>query len=292
MNGSSSRRRNFAIFGAVAAVSLVLTLTNIPGGGGLAYTERASMTLLAPFQRAIAWGVQGGHTIWKNYLALVDLKKENEYLRVTADRLAFENNALVERLKQIKRVEELLASPQGVAYTTVVARVIGRDTSNRVQIAILDRGTADGVEEGMPVITHRGLVGRIVRASTTVSKLLLITDVRSAVDAVTQESRDRLTVAGVNEERLDVRYLSVDADAHEGDRVVSSGMGGIFPAGLLIGTLVGVADQADSLFKEATVVPAVDFDRLEEALVLKVPRRPAPVLEDAPTDGERMESLP
>ncbi len=283
----SPRRRGLVIFGGVAALSLLLTFTNLQGGGGLPFGERLSMTLLAPFQRAIAWVVDGGGAVWSDYVALVELKQDNDRLQETVDRLFFENNALVERLKQVKRVEELLASPVGKEFASVVTRVIGRDTSNRVQIVILDRGSADGVAEGMPVITHRGLVGRIVRASSSVSKCLLITDVRSAVDGVTQESRDRLTAVGANVGTLDVRYLSVDADVHEGDRVVSSGMGGIFPEGLHIGTLEALHDRPDSLFKKARVVPAVDFDRLEEALVLKVALTPTPTLQETLAEPER-----
>jgi rod shape-determining protein MreC len=258
------------IVAAVVVISLSLTLTNLEGAAGAPFAERAAITVFGPFQRAVNWIADAGGVIWNDYIALVDLKQENERLRRHVDRLTFENNALLERAKQLSRLGALLADPMARQFPHEVAQVIARDTTNRVRIVILNKGSNQGVAVGMPVITHQGLVGRVVRAAPDVSKCLLVSDIRSAVDAIAQESREQMVAVGANGENLEIRYLSVDADIHDGDRVVTSGLGGLFPAGLLIGELHNVRAHPDSLFMEGELIPSVDLSRLEEALILKV----------------------
>jgi rod shape-determining protein MreC len=121
----------------------------------------------------------------------------------------------------------------------------------------------------MPVVTHRGLVGRVVRVSYASSKVLLITDIRSAVDCVVQETRDSLVAIGQSSRELEVKYLNVDAKVTKDDRVISSGLGRVFPKGLLIGSLSNIGKVGDSLFLKAKLSPSVDLARIEEVLIIR-----------------------
>lgn len=269
MGGYLRKYQSFLILVALVVLTLSILLSNLKEKSSLNAVERLAITVLSPFQDVVGWGAAKAFLAKENYLHLVDVKKENRKLRLSLDRLAFENALLTERLKHFERLESLLSFPKVSLIPFEAARIIGRDTLGRVKLMIINKGSVDGLKENMPVITHRGLVGRVVRVSGSAAKVLLITDVRSAVDAIVQETRDRLVASGSNSTSLEVRYLSVGSDVTEGERVISSGLGGVFPKGLLIGTLSNITKEGSRLFLSARLEPAVDLNGIEEVLVLK-----------------------
>ncbi|MBI4829621.1 MAG: rod shape-determining protein MreC [Nitrospinae bacterium] len=249
--------------------TFALLLANLRKDSSTDILERAAVAIVAPFQNLAGWTVGKVFAVWDSYLYLVNVKDENQRLRLAVDRLAFENTLLTERFKSYQRIEELLAFPRLDTLPFEAARVIGRDTTGRVRMIFLNKGSAHGVARDMPALTHRGLVGRVTLVSATACKVLLITDVRSAVDAVAQESRDAMVASGANRDTLEARYLLANAQVAEGERVLSSGLGGVYPKGLLIGALTGIRREDDSLFVEARIRPTADLDRIEETLILK-----------------------
>jgi rod shape-determining protein MreC len=269
MGGYLRRYQSFLILVALVVLTLSILLSNLKEKSSLNAVERLAITVLSPFQDVVGWGAAKAFLAKENYLHLVDVKKENRKLRLSLDRLAFENALLTERLKHFERLESLLSFPKVSLIPFEAARIIGRDTLGRVKLLVINKGSNDGLTENMPVITHRGLVGRVVRVSGSASKVLMITDVRSAVDATVQETRDQLVASGSNSSSLEVRYLSVGADVIQGERVISSGLGGVFPKGLLIGTLSNITKEGSRLFLSARLEPAVDLNGIEEVLVLK-----------------------
>lgn len=269
MNEFFGRRQDIIILAALLLISVTLLGSNLKGRQPVSLAENAAITLLSPFQEAVGWVVTSSFGVWDRYVYLVDLKKENTRLINLSDKLAFENLLLVERLKNYQRLDSLLAFPSLDETPFEAAQVIGRDPTDRSKILILNKGTKHGIAANMPVVTHRGVVGRIVSAGWSSSKTLLITDVRSAVDGIAQETRDSLVAVGSNSPTLEVKYLSFNSKAKNGDIVISSGLGGIFPKGLLIGALENITPVSGSLFLSAQLRPAEDFGRLEEALILK-----------------------
>lgn len=263
------RRQDVIILVVLFVLSVSLLGSNLKKRQSVSLAENAALTLLSPFQEAVEWVVVSVYRVWDRYLYLVDLKDENFRLRKLSDKLAFENLLLVERLKAYQRLDSLLEFPSLDNTPFEAAQVIGRDPTDRAKILILNKGTKHGIAANMPVVTHRGVVGRIVSAGWSSSKALLITDVRSAMDAIAQETRESLVVVGANSPTLEVKYLSFNAKAKNGDIVISSGLGGIFPKGLLVGALEDIKPISGSLFLSARLRPAEDFGRLEEAIILK-----------------------
>lgn len=264
------------ILAVLLVISITLLGSNLKRGPSVSLAENAALTTLSPFQEAVEWAVTSVYRVWDRYIHLVGLKDENARLRSLSDKLAFENLLLVERLKAYQRLDSLLEFPSLDETPFEAARVIGRDPTDRAKILILNKGTKHGVAVNMPVVTHRGVVGRIVSVGWSSSKTLLITDVRSAVDGIVQETRESLVAVGANSPSLEVKYLSFNAKARNGDVVISSGLGGVFPKGLLIGALENVAPVSGSLFLSARLRPAEDFGRLEETLILKPSSREEP----------------
>ncbi|MBI5814549.1 MAG: rod shape-determining protein MreC [Nitrospinae bacterium] len=271
MNDYLKKYQDLIILAALLAVSVSMFLSAAKGKKTLNFLERALMTATSPFQDAIGWTAESVSGVWRDYIFLVGVREDNQRLRRTLDKLAFENALILERLKSYQRLDDLLTFPSLDNVSFEAARVIGRDPSNRVRMITLNKGSRSGVGENMPVVTHRGIVGRTVSVSATQTKVLLITDVRSAVDGIAQETRDSLVAAGDNSPELEVKYLSFGAQVKEGDMVISSGLGGVFPKGLLTGTLHEIKQSSGSLFLTARLRPVEDFSRLEEALILKGP---------------------
>ena len=202
-----------------------------------------------------------------------ELRRRNEELQSLADSLMIENVRLKELESENEALRQLLQFAQAnPTYTykaaEVVGHVIGQDPSNLLQFIIVDVGTDDGVAKGMPVVTDRGLVGRIVEVSSRSSKVLLITDVSSSVNAIVQSSRATGIVQGKSGGGLVMKYIPQPVTVNVGDIILTSGLGATFPKRLVIGQVTAVHKRDIELFQQVEIKPTVDFDRLEIVLVI------------------------
>ncbi len=150
----------------------------------------------------------------------------------------------------------------------VVATVIGRDATQWSKVVILNKGTTDGVRPNLAVVTDAGVIGHVIQASGGSAKVLLITDGRSAVDSLFQESRVTGVVVGTGDDYGEMKYVPKEAEVHVGDKVLSSGLGGTFPKGLRIGVVTNVIKKKQGLFQDILIAPSADLTRLEEVLIL------------------------
>lgn len=152
--------------------------------------------------------------------------------------------------------------------TYKAAAVIGRDSSPFLRYVIINRGSNDGIRQGMPVVTNQGLVGRVDAVISGASRVQLITDPSSLVSVFLQNSEADAIMKGSVSGELTLEMLSQDAKVQAGDVVLTSGLGGEYPPDLLIGQVGNVRKRESDLFQEATVQPVVDFTRLEIVLVI------------------------
>jgi rod shape-determining protein MreC len=137
---------------------------------------------------------------------------------------------------------------------------------------VLDKGERDGIRPEMGVVTLTGAVGRVVKSSATSSVVLLLTDPNNAVTALVQRTRDEGIIEGTVSGKARLKYIPLLAAVRVGDPVVTSGLTGGFPKGVPIGTITGIQKDEGDLFQTAEVQPEVDFTKLEEVLVVTVPR--------------------
>jgi rod shape-determining protein MreC len=204
---------------------------------------------------------------------LKELRHRNEELQNLAGSLMIENVRLKELESENETLRQLLQFTQAnPTYTyraaEVAGHVIGQDPSNLLRFIIIDVGTDDGVARGMPVVTDRGLVGRIVEVSSGSSKVLLITDVSSSVNAIVQSSRATGIVEGKAGGGLVMKYIPQPVTVNVGDIILTSGLGATFPKRLVIGQVTAVHKRDIELFQQVEIKPTVDFDRLEIVLVI------------------------
>lgn len=241
-------------------------------------------TIGEPLVDLVAIPVKGMATLdrtlrewWVQYVALQGLSQQNRDLRETIQQLRGEVNRLREQAYMAERLASLLEFQKDKSVRTVAARVIGRSVSNWYQGVILNKGEDDGIREQMGVMTPAGVVGCIVRISGSTSIALLTIDPNVAITGIVQRTRDEGMVQGTSQGLVRMKYISPFSSVKTGDAVVTSGLTGGFPRGVLIGEVARVEESEDGLFRTAEIVPAVKFRRLDEVLIVVSFRSPEAV---------------
>lgn len=235
------------------------------------FVESVVLRLTGPVQAGFDHIISNAADIWNYYLYLVDTAEDNRKL-LEENRTLRAVLAETEEVRlENERLRNLLDFKEAEVMETLPARVVAEDASSWFRTVTIDKGEEHGVEEGLPVVVAEGVVGRVVRSSPRFAKVLLVTDASSAVASLLQKNRARGVCRGQGEQ-LVFDFVLRQEDVRVGDRVVTSGMGGVFPKGLVVGHVNNVDRQVYGLFQAIEVVPAVDFSHLEEVLVLL--RRP------------------
>jgi rod shape-determining protein MreC len=242
---------------------------------------RAMMAFAAPFQDLATRAVNAAEGIWRDYVFLVSVSRENEQLKQELGQ-ALQGNIQQRELElENNRLRELLGFKRSLPGPAIAAEIIGKDPSAWFKSVIVDKGQLDGLQRGLPAVTSLGVVGQIVETSNHQSRLMLIIDRNSAADALVQRTRARGIVKGTSGDECYLDYVLYEDDVRIGDLVISSGFDGVYPKGLLIGTVTAVNFQGSDFFKQVKITPAVDFDKIEEVLVvLKQPPAPPRVSTD------------
>lgn len=280
--------RNWPVLAAALVASVVILL--VGSAGLLRPAEGAASVVIVPVQYALHRAVEGLGNLLRVPYDLRYLRAENQRLQMQVDELIYqlalrneielENIALRELLDLKERSPDIL----GPDADLLTAEVIGHDPSSLLRYITIDRGSRDGVQVGMPVITARGLVGQVREVRTNSAKVVLLTDPSSEVNALIQRSRATGIVQGQTGPNLVLRYLpQTEGIAQPGDLVLTSGLGGHFPRRLLIGEIIEVKRSDVDMFQEARLRPAVDLDGLEMVFVV---RHFTPIGVDEQADGE------
>ncbi len=210
-----------------------------------------------------------------NYVTLRDLWYENHALKEQIAALEAERNRLFEAKLANDRLVELLEIRTRILRESVAATVINNSASSWFRTITVDKGAASGIHQGMAVITPRGVVGRVVSVAEDTAKVMLLTDHKSGIDIITQRTRVRGIVSGSLDGEPIVKYMGRNEDIRPGDRLITSGLDGTFPKGLLVGTIIGISDDGPGLFRRVRVSLSVDPLVMEEVLFISDKPRPA-----------------
>lgn len=203
---------------------------------------------------------------WQDYMDLVNVRQENLRLKEDNRKLREEKFELAEAKIQNERLKKLLNFKEIPSYPIVSANVIGGSPSLlRSEVIIVDRGSRDGISQGMPVASSEGIVGKVLTVGDRSSEILLITDPLSAIDAFVHRTRVRGIVKGA-EGGCTMEYIEQNSDISVGDKIISSGKEGFFPKGVIIGTVAGIETKGS--FLSAQVSPFVDLESLEEVVII------------------------
>ncbi len=270
------RKRTGWLFFGVMMAQVILVSAQVQSKSGVPVLGLVTFEFFSRVARATSSGVSGVRDVWGNYAYLRGVREENQRLRRQLSDLQVkwqEEHALATRSQKLQDLMDLRSR---AGLPTIAAEVIGGNPNPGMKTITIDRGSADGVQADMAVISPGGIVGRIIgRPATHAARVQLLIDRNAAAGALIERTRAGGMVLGMEHDpplRMDL--VANLADVKDGDNVVASGVDGIYPKGFLIGR-VERSERGTGLYRNITVRPAVDFSSVEEVLVVLVPPRPA-----------------
>lgn len=254
----------------LAAAFLALITILLSQKGALDPLRNVALTVVSPLERGVRNVAEPVADALDRIAERQDLEEENRQLRQQIEELRAQIADLSEQQALSEGLQELLEVQEGRPDDQfLVARVIAKDPSNLKERIAIDRGSDDGVAEGMVVMSAaNSLVGVVSSALNDFAWVTLITDPNSSVNAMVMESRTQGVVSGTLHNGLRMELLPQDTEVEPGSTVATSGLGGNFPDALLIGEVVSVQGSPQDIFQKAEVQPAADLARLENVLVL------------------------
>lgn len=273
-----SQTRKLIIPILIFLLALSLISANIHSRENMSFFESLVVGITSPVQKVVG-GISGRiDNVWRGYFYLVGTQKENEDLKRELQELKLQLHRYREADLANQRLRALLNFKKSIATSLLPAELVAFDPSGWFQTILIDKGSSDGVAQDMAVVSADGLMGRVIGVSSHYAKVLLILDANSAVDALIQRSRVRGVLVGLGRDLCLLKYVQRNEDVQVGDQVISSGMGGVFPKGLLLGTVQEVVRGNSGLFQRVEVEPAANFNRLEEVMVVIQPPPEEPSL--------------
>ena len=248
--------------------------------------------VLAPLQGPISWVGSQINYIFENVWDIATVHQQNKMLRSEVEQLRVQNVEANEFASENQRLRALLGyKQQARQFDLVAARVIARESATWSSMIVINRGTNDGIAVDMAVVTEKGLVGRVAEAGPVTSKVQLILDPRSSVGTLVQRAQSRVTgiVEGDMSNPTMPHMVNIPkmADVVEDDVIVTSGFGGVYPKGIVVGIVSAIRNDPGGLLKIAILEPAVDFQKLEDVMVITASREapPEPLKPPAQTPG-------
>ena len=248
---------------------LILTFYIREGDTGPVHSVRSGVNaVVAPARyvgSALATPFNAVGNVFSNLTAsqetLDDLKRENAELTSKVATLSESN-------KTAERLQKLLDIKSTYDLTSTAARIIGTSSDSWTSTVTIDKGTADGLNINMPVASSEGVIGQIISVSTNTATVRLLTDENSGISAMVQDTRASGILQGQADGTLRLSYVTTDSDVNVGDIIVTSGIGGVFPKGLPLGTVSSVSKSASSVYYTIVVRTNAQMENNEEVLVI------------------------
>ena len=223
--------------------------------------------LTYPFE--YAWKASTGlvSDTWQHYIFVTNAAKESTALKSELNQLKAKLLDYEEKGQEISRLRKLLGFVQPLEQKHIVAEVIGNSRDSNFKSMRINKGELDGTRVGMPIVTADGIVGRVIRTGLKYSDVHLLSDPNFNIDILLQRARVRGVLQGFGSHAM--LTLNRRAEIRIGDTVITSGIVGGFPKGLPIGRVVKISYDSDHISQSIQVEPWVDFDRIEEVVVLE-----------------------
>jgi rod shape-determining protein MreC len=260
------RKNVYILFLFIVVIFLWLTYQSLYGKSRLFDFAVYPLKL---FQKCSITLVHGVGDFFHNYIFLQGLAEENSQLKTEIVQCKAYENQYYEVEAENRRLRRILELKQKTINVVTVAEVYALSATNWFHTIKIDKGTDSGLAEDMVVITPNGLVGRIHRCGAGWSDVVLVTDLNFSASIRLQSSRVEGILVGSGSNKCYIKYIPLEEKIEEDERVVTSGLDGIFPEGIFIGTVSKVLKRTDSIFQHIEVVPEENLETLEEVIVVE-----------------------
>ncbi len=275
MRSLLSQYRELVLVLALLAMPFGLYVAHARDGRELNSADKALLWISAPVQKAIVGVAFSVIDAWQGYVDLRRVREENLAMRRERIALKFRVLALEGAARENERLRKLTdyasAPPNGLNPEDLIAApVIAVAAETHEQVLRIGKGRRDGIEKDAAVVTPDGAVGVVLSVVDGSADVLLMVDARSTVPAMSQRTQARSTVRGIGAyARCRLDFTLRTDDLEEGDVLLTAGTTGLFPKGIVVGRVTGIRKEAGALFQKAEVIPAVDFTKLEDVLVVR-----------------------
>ena len=268
------RQRTGWLFMAVTIGHIVLISAQVTTKRGVPVLEAVTFGMFAEVQRGATSAVASVREGWENYFALQQIRRDNERLRAEVAQLRIGLQQERALAQQSRSFQQLLELKSAIALESTAAAVIGGAADPNFHSLTIDKGTQDGLRQDMAVISPEGVVGRIIAPAARASKVQLLIDRGAGAGVMIERSRVHGVVSGIGTTDelafeaglIQLHYIPALADVRVGDRVITSGIDGVYPKGFTVGEIESVEPGTGTL--NITVRPSVDFATLETVLVV------------------------
>lgn len=255
------------------AVSIIGVLT-AKEKNSLNFLERGVRIVSYPFQVVFNTASEKTHLLFMDRSELAELREDNITLRKIISMSRYEIDLLKKEKEENGRLRSLLDYKEGTDeyFELTVGKIIGKSSGNWKESMFIDLGQEDGIVKNMVVITHQGLVGKVINVAAQNSEVLLILDTDSGVGARLVQNRKTIGIiqgSGVDQKNLFFVHLPKEMEIAVGDEVISSGLDDFYPPELNIGTVLEVVESQRGFTKTAVIETSVDFESLEEVFIIK-----------------------
>jgi rod shape-determining protein MreC len=267
LSSSVNRERAALILIPLLVLQIVLLSLQIEGPSGILLFKTWVLAAQAPIIAASSSFTGVIRDAWNNYIWLIGARAENEQLRERVRQLSLLNSQYARASQENIRLQRLMSLSEKMAYRTVAARVVARTPSFLSNVIYIDRGLKDGVYVNAPVISGDGIIGKTITVSSHQAQVQLVTNPDASMGAMLNETRTPGILRGSGDLLLDLNYISNTEQAAIGDMVLSSGLDGIFPKGLVIGKVIN-SSKGKGVFRSIKVEPYMDLIHIEEVAVL------------------------
>ncbi|MCZ6696866.1 MAG: rod shape-determining protein MreC [Acidobacteria bacterium] len=267
MSGLLTERRPVLLLMGLLAFNLILMSSRVRSDGEGSLLARGILVMASPFLKASAAVGRSTANTWRAYIHLIGVEEINQILRSDLDGLRARVHDLEEMRNEVERLRSLLDLQDRLDMDSTAARIIARGSGHGVRTLLLNRGERHGVRMSDPVVTLRGLVGRVVEVGPAISKVQTLSDPNSGVAALIQRTRVQGLVVGEGESGCRMEYVMELSDVEVGDVIITSGLDRIYPKGQMIGVVTDLG-EGEGLTRFVGVRPEVDLLRVEEVLVL------------------------
>jgi len=261
------RQRVGWLFMTVTIAHLILISAQVTTRRGVPLLEEAIFGAVAEVQRVATGGIGEARGVWQNYLNLRQISRENEDLKQRLSQLEValqQERALAGQTRVLQQVLQLKTE---TPFSTTPAAVIASGASPEFRTMTLDKGSSQGLAADMAVIAPAGVVGRVILPTPRAAKVQLIIDRNAAAAGLVERTRAQGVVVGTGGDRMRFEYVAGTADLKTGDRVVTSGMDGIYPKGFVLGQIESIERKAGE-FSNVFIRPSVNLSALETVLVV------------------------
>ncbi|MBI3544006.1 MAG: rod shape-determining protein MreC, partial [Deltaproteobacteria bacterium] len=235
------------------------------------FFDRAVVFVTSPIQGMISFTIDHAARFMQNYIFLINTRRDLSNVVEENRKLLNTIHNFKEMEAENKRLRALLQFQEKVEEKKITAQVIAKDVSTEFRSIRINKGSNAGIQRGMAVVTHEGVVGKILRVTSDYADVITMLDNLSSIDAIVQRTRAHGLVEGATDASCILKFALRTDDIDVDDVVVSSGLDGIYPKGLMLGKVIKVSKKTFGVTQNVEIRPSVDFSKLEEVLVILKP---------------------